>query len=127
MYEKTTHNEEQLATTINAVIHAVILYCLSTVDHLIISVTICSSPVVDSTVLLSWEVESGRIDILLGVMSAASLQPQQVIGSQIKCRQKSGVSAAKNTMPAHHRMCHVLKLTGHDRTWEYNSFIQFIH
>lgn len=96
--------------------------CLSTVDHLIISVTSCSSPGVDSlpgvdsTVLLSWEVESGRIDILLGGMSAASIQPQQVSGSQIKYRQKSGVSAAKNTMPAHHRMCHVLKLTGHDRT-----------
>lgn len=44
-------------------------------------------------------------------MPAAFIQPQQVSGNQIKYRQKIGDSATKYTIPAHHRMCNVLKLT----------------
>lgn len=51
VYEKTTHNGEQLATTINAVNHAVML-STAAADHIIISATGFSLPGVDSTVLL---------------------------------------------------------------------------
>ena len=51
-------------------------------------------------------------------MPATFIQPQQVSGNQIKYRQKIGNSATKYTIPAHHRMCNVLKLTRQDMKCE---------
>lgn len=58
-------------------------------------------------------------------MPATFIQPQQVSGNQIKYRQKIGNSATKYTIPAHHRMCNVLKLTRQDMKCELiHSFIR---